>query len=1391
MRERAELLMDLVADVLGPRGGPEELLPSDQDPRDEYITGVLEPDSRSEDRDENAVDADADDLGVPVAGDAEAAMYAGAGEEDDDEVPVGIVAPGGVAPGLDPRSQPRSIGISFTVQSATGSPAITVYATWARYRREGDGWRRRPKSYLTGSIPAKDADWEAGDDVRIHLRARGTTDGLTRISIYLVNTRRLRQDERRETKDFVFQPQIRVAVVGDTHVVPVRTVPNVDPEAADDAAGEEAALALIYANRAAMARGHLCGATWKSIDPERPHGTIDPSPRPPFAWTDAESIPEDERVRFAPADVRTEMVPCYPVEAPRMEWDDQYGPPPLLDPERLAETWAADALHRALQPLVDGYNGWLDGWAREVELSDGPDRDVLAENIALCRHAAKRMRDGIEVLLNDEDARLAFCFANKSMSLQAQWAAPGRGKLVWRPFQLAFILLNIPALVRPERPDRAICDLLWFPTGGGKTEAYLGLAAFSLALRRRRAQGHGLSDISGAGVGVLSRYTLRLLTIQQFRRALGMITACEVLRVAGLETPNACVGWRPQASRNQETFLWGGTRFSAGLWVGGNLTPNSLHSIGPLWQEGGQTQLILGALDILQGGGLKGFKPANNPALTKKLEQVKQYHGTTTAEGDPAQVPLCPCCQAVLAIPEKGLAPGTHALHFVHTAGSGRQPSLRQPSLNALKPAGDACVVTDARLEECAGSLTLTVEFTIADGGAMTEQQLNAWWQDVLAPALGNAVLLSARPSRPGYFIQTFSNKQGNQHQCDFEILCPNPGCLLNKRAWADLVPLHRGITSAGPDGDGQSSFGIGTNKHHAALPPVAGLQWQEVPAWYRIGTTKWVAQRIPIPAYTVDDQVYHRCPSLVVATVDKFARLAYKPEAASLFGNVERYHSRWGYYRAGCPPQTDEPNLPSSYQEDPRGMGPKRPLHRDVWPFMSPDLILQDELHLIEGALGSMVGLYETAIDVLCERQIGDHVIRPKYVASTATVRQAGPQVRAVFDRQVALFPPSARTADDRFFAVDQETHPLDSARPGRLYVGVCAPGKGAQSPLVRTWSALLQGAEVILKRCELAKQPDAPEADRFFTLVGYFNAIRELAGALALYHQDIRERMTFRFGTEARKLDAELELSSRTDSLVLPSILERLKDRVPTAVDVVLATSMFGTGVDVDRLGLMVVNGQPKTTASYIQATGRVGRQGGGLVVTFFRASRPRDLDHYEFFTGYHRALYRHVEPVTVAPFSPRARERSLGPLAVILLRHATTLNGYSVPREWRVQQRLSGAFFSEARLMSVRRYKPEVEAVAGLLEKRSMCQPVGRRPVERVTRDEVLSELDVWATLAKQQPDTNMFVYSEPAFQKAPSRSVILGDAQHSLRGLPQAYRNTPQSLRDVEDTTSFRV
>ncbi|MBF7084351.1 helicase [Desulfallas sp. Bu1-1] len=1317
MAEREELLIALYRELVGPRGGINEILAEEHDPKNEYIMGVLAPRNVKAEPD---IDAESEII-------TEDTFY----DEEDDISKNPIMDNTIISPALDPKSLPRSMGLSFCIANPKVLPEIEVIITWARYSKDGVNWVRKPEYFLTGAVIVRERlTWDTKKGVLLEMRGRNVSrsDNKWRISLFLVNNTEIPADKKPQTEDHIFQPQIRVNIKSG-HLEALDKSPF-NKNNGSHQCTEDDSLRLLYRNKPTIARGHLTGATWKEIDPERPHPTIPLPQHYPFFWEDGEIVPKQERDKFSPAAVRTEYLPSYPVVSPDMEWDKKYGPPPELNPQALSECWKPDQIEINLRPLVAGYKNWLSKLRRDSQVLIPQHELAVKKHLGDIERTMLRIEEALNLLKSDEDIRLSFCFANKVMALQSGWARNGR-VFDWRPFQLAFILLNIPSVSIKNHNDRNICDLLWFPTGGGKTEAYLGLAAFTLALRRRRAPRDSDGLLKGSGLGVISRYTLRLLTIQQFRRALRMITACEYLRV--MVDNSGLTGWRPSDCKTKENYPWGTERFSVGLWVGGGVTPNHMLTNNARRPDGTIIRFF-GAIDILTGN------PQN-------------------AEGEPAQVLRCPCCNSHLAVPNEGFLSGSNTLHFVF-----KSNKLMVPEVSDLLYGNITINNVSVFTHSNPSYHTLSVQFTVPPNNVLKAQQVDEWWENVIKPKLGKRVELQcARPSRPGYFIRYYLAGRHGKKPVDFEIYCPNPDCELNRIQWAEKVPIAIDTQVVSNSSD---------------------MEWQEVlPAFQVMGSPR-SSSRIPIPAHTIDDQVYHRIPSLLVATVDKFARLSFEPRASSIFGNVDHYHARWGYYRKGCPPNWGY--MPDRYLEHPPGFGRKAPLHKQVSRFESPDLILQDELHLIEGPLGSMVGIYETAIDTLCTKKQDDTVIIPKYIASTATVREARTQVQSIFARKLGQFPPPGLCIEDNFFSRMEETHPLDSNNAGRLYVGICPPGKGAQTPIVRIWSVLLQTCQDLL-----AGGAKRDELDRFWTLVGYFNAIRELAGASSLYRQDIPERIRFMAGSRARDLnEALLELSGRCNSLELPGMLERLENNLVNGnpENAVLATSMFGTGVDVDRLGLMVVHGQPKTTASYIQATGRVGRQRGGLVVTFLRASRPRDLDHYEYFTGYHRALYRNVEPVSVAPFSPRARERSIGPLAVAILRQGERVDGNLVDTRWKVQQRLSGGtYVCHANLMRALRLNPEVAALARIFEERARNQPPGRRVPPGVIARELDSELDRWASLSGKYHDR--LLYHEPSMLRPPERPVVLGDPQHQMQNLAVAYKNAPGSLRDVESTTRF--
>ncbi|NOJ73983.1 DISARM system helicase DrmA [Paenibacillus alvei] len=1318
--ERAIILGELVKEVLGPRKGVNEKFPIDMDPRNEYIVGVLAPKEAQEERDV----------------DAEAELMTDGESTDEDEIEESPEISYTGSPSLDPKSQPKSLGLSIIVEAKSDESNIEVCFTWARYVMNGTDWER--VSYYdyqkvhVGTISRWCDKQKSG--IEFTVKSIRLKDNKYKVSIFLVNNTTLTENSRPTTTDFVFQPEIRVNCLDG---VLICSLENDSEEVCDysEEVMEEHSLNLLYRERSAYARGHLVGVTWREIDPQRDHPEIHKLNFPPFNWVDGIIVDGPIRDKFIVPDVRTDYTPIYPVEAPSMYWREQYGEAPEFNPLLLADCWNADDLRSKLMPFVNGYTSWLDEQKSSPSLQElRPNQLRAAElHFSNIQTTINRMVRSIDLICDNEDIRLSFCFANKVMALQSTWA--NNRVNPWRPFQLAFILVNIASIADNNDSDREVADLLWFATGGGKTESYLGLAAFTMALQRRRAQLDRSNHKKGAGVNVLSRYTLRLLTIQQFRRALRVVTAAEMLRVQNIgNSEKKYIGWRPENCPITDDFIWGGERFSVGLWVGGGVTPNSLHSLN-FRDENGVFKNIPGAMELLRKKG-------------------------KNSDGEPAQVLNCPCCNSYVAIPNEGIGSGKHKLHFVFKDKGKKFPSLTRNQISLQDGTISNCNI----VKHNNVYYTLTIEFEVQGNQLIESSLIDDLWSQQIVKILGNVELQAARPTRPGYFITSYINNQGTPKDCNFEIICPNPECELNQSNWAEKVPVS-----------------VSTQY----LSGHIDTEYQDVLAPFQITDHPNISSRTVIPAYTVDDQIYHRCPSMIIATVDKFAQLPNEPRAATLFGNVEYYHSRWGYYRDSCPPNAGGSQA-SELVRHPAGFQRNQPLHKRVESFDPPQLIIQDELHLIEGPLGSLYGLYETAIDELCTKYQDGNRIPPKYIVSTATVRQAKKQVKTLFAREFAQFPPSGIDVDDNFFSTGQETHPLDDTNAGRLYVGICAPGKGAQTPLVRVWSSLLQTTEN-LKNAGLNHQ----FIDGFTTVVGYFNAIRELAGAASLYRQDIPERMSYQYNSQARKLsDNPLELSSRKSSTELPGLLEMLGNTLDdgSPEDGVLATSMFGTGVDVDRLRLMVINGQPKSTSSYIQASGRVGRKRGGLVVTFFRASRPRDLDHFEFFTGYHRALYKHVEPVTVAPFSPRAREKALGPLSVAFLRQASKILGETVPSNWRFQQRLQRQqVVSAATYMSQGRHSVEVQKIIGVFAQRIAQLPDGRRPDVSKVLGELRSELDRWYILAKKYGD---LMYNEPSFARTPSHPVVLGDAQHFFRGLEVAYENSPQSLRDVESTTNFK-
>ena len=361
------------------------------------------------------------------------------------------------------------------------------------------------------------------------------------------------------------------------------------------------------------------------------------------------------------------------------------------------------------------------------------------------------------------------------------------------------------------------------------------------------------------------------------------------------------------------------------------------------------------------------------------------------------------------------------------------------------------------------------------------------------------------------------------------------------------------------------------------------------------------------IPVYLVDEEIYNVQPSVIMSTVDKFAMLPWKSEMASLFGKREKSKN-----------------------------------------FLPPEMIIQDELHLITGPLGTIYGAYETAIEDLCSYSLDGKKIKPKYVVSTATIKNADNQIQKLYARnEISQFPPQGLTQKDSFFAKEVSLED----KPFRKYLGIAAFGQSMKTAIVRLYALLLQTTE---------KYENPQVIDPYKTLIGYYNSIRELGGAVMLLKDDIPARINrLKRLTESEKgrFLKTSELTSRIPSYKIPEVLAQLENPwgsdSKNFLDVAVATNMISVGMDVDRLGLMVVTGQPKTTAEYIQASSRIGRQHPGLVICLYNPYRPRDLSHFESFIPYHSSLYRYVESTTATPYSARARDKTLHASIVALMR------------------------------------------------------------------------------------------------------------------------------------------
>lgn len=984
---RQKIIDAIRTDLIGPLEEEEVL---EENPRYAYLIGMLDVQSDDEDSSsagEQEVDADmAYEDGEDYT----------AGEEDDNE------------PVMTTRFQlPSSIGISFYVQSDTES--INLDVRWGDYVKSSEKYTGKDGKERTRAIytrqpmketvcvnfgdftRTKDYQLICDSNVHVHISRISLKGGYSLVTAYVVNKRR---NPASDTESIMFQVELEAYAADGS---PVFIAEHICRKilAQDE---------FYFEQRPIMGRGRGCAAVWNT--------------------------PVDGRT----TSVKSAFIPEYefPGVSAALDGFDKF----YFSTFSMSAKAKKDETISKLNTLADSYDNWIRKTLIEnTRMRNADFKEKIGNRVVdRCQDALKRIREGIKLIETDETAFEAFCFMNSVIFLQnsiknyAKKHGAGiecsfqdfinpkneNNKFGWRPFQIAFILMNLSGIVDPTHKDREIVDLLYFPTGGGKTEAYLGLMAFTIANRRLRATEEGPYNLDG-GVTAILRYTLRLLTTQQRDRITKMIVAAEMIR-------------------RQAYPRFGKEPISIGFWVGGGVTPNKFE-------------------EFIE-------KPeAPQMARTARNHVYKQLL-------------TCPFC-----------------------------------------------------------------------GKPLKEENFNI------------------DPDRK-----------------TIEIYCSDKDCQF----------------------------------------------------------FRYKNDRIPIPVYLVDEEIYAKCPTIILSTVDKFARLPWDVNTNALFGRVDRKCSRDGYVAIGAEHSRHNKTaaLPAS-------------TITEIRPFLPPELIIQDELHLITGPLGTIYGAYETIIEDMC---IHDG-IKPKYVVSTATIKNAEAQTRCLYARRnTTQFPPNGFEIGDSFFIKEI---PVDQD-PFRKYVGICAPGQSVKNALLWIYAIILQSAYTISLQEEYKDV-----IDPYYTLVGYFNSIRELGGAVRLLQDDIPKRINRikkKYNLDAQRyLNHNVEITSRMSSYKIPEKLNQLETRYESkeCLDTAIATNMIAVGMDVDRLGLMVVTGQPKQNSEYIQATSRIGRAFPGLVVTLYNAYRPRDLSHYENFTGYHSQLYRFVEGTTATPFSARARDRVLHALIISAIR------------------------------------------------------------------------------------------------------------------------------------------
>ena len=1392
-----------------------------------------------------------------------------------------------------------SLGLSFVIEPKNNIkqtqndekiiPKFKICLTWGRYTRNLEFgptpkmFNRHPNFFATDWInpdinfphleltPGVNGSIVTHAGVFLHIITTKIKDSNKWVvRIFLVNESAYDVTKSQKEIDRIFQPQIRVIVNDDTQVGDLDSVHSQDDDQDDDQDD-----ALLYHNLKTKAKGHLCAAVWKDVDPEYSEGDIKN-----ITWKDSKVVPQEINEKFTYPDVRTEYLPLYSILNPETESQHEF------NAEILSNAWNKKDFEDPLRNIEKDYGAWIDERTKDLEKISEPIKKTGVEHLKVCTKSKEKISKGIDFLIDDEKARASFCFMNavmndKRINETKNDDNPKGSVLKWREFQMAFILQSLTGVTGKSPEERNVADVLWFPTGGGKTEAYLGIVIFALAFRRLSLglkESHNETLSNDGGVGVISRYTLRLLTVQQFHRALGAIVVADIKRVRQWLPQDAITGSEKISDpillkKLDDGTFWGNQRFSLGLWIGNSITPK----IFPMGYKRSTYTHLLNCEGAL-------------------LPQWHDKRKRSELTGDPDQVQNCPICNNILCIPHdpkinREFTKITWIVRLSKTKDVLEKLPKEDFQDNTIilntKPVFE--IVSHPSDGEFYYRLTMEIK-SKRNTQSLDRSLIDRWWKNCVRRQFVTDTeddpLQSTAPSMPGYFFL----KHGEKNY-DFAMFCTNEECELNQIEWFEKLE----------------------NKFNAVIPPA-----------FQIKNSKNDSISVPISAFVYDDQVYSKCPSFLITTVDKFANLPFEPKCASIFGNVDVVHPIFGYGRRST---FESPVLNKAGSG--RAKIPPNELE-DVPGFNPPSLILQDELHLIEGPLGSMMGIYEMAVDVL-----SNNGLKPKYIASSATIKEAESQVGTIFRKEVSIFPSPGIDSFDNYFSQIGEDRSCIAEKQGRLYLGMLSTKSAVYLP-IQAQSIIMAEIFKMRKYPELydltAKERAniIQETEPYWTFVSYFTDLSLLAKFTNYYKENIIQNVTnsssvkilnsssrvsnqtfpeglrlfpfisdrdmsiatvsifcinatgririalykdgnpigdpivnseykqcnvgeniFDFHNELDypiknnekiwisvindnpstafecvnvQLDSfeinplqapaefpdtftnlstlpnnsvkitlnsssrilrdekNIQLSSETGAQELVNHLAELQE--DANIDSLQTSPVFGTGIDVTRLGIIQIMNQPKTNSGYIQSSGRVGRNNFGLVLTWLRAGRARDLNHYENFIGYHRMIHKFVEPITASPFSDEAMKLCLGPIMVAILRNARNVDGTPVSNKWIMSE-------GPDRMREKNR-APDVMAIRNALTQISQSDTIGifRRMYKQQFENHFDKLKAKWHSLAVDlHNEGREFLYAERVVNSTPEKNVVLGTPEHVVTGLDHVFKNTANSLRQTEPAATF--